>query len=145
MFARFEQVMTDLTRGTVRWFSGRCHSPLGTQLKITLAASVLEAPPVRCEGVTCIACHRIPEHYSRSTAARRLASGDIYQPVGVSGNGASLWETIQRAGELKLGMHADPYHVKSFHGGPKQGEPEQVAPAQAIHESSRFFKPNKKW
>ena len=100
MFSRFEQAMTDLTRGTVGSFCVRCHSPVGTQLKIPRAASMLEAPPVVREGVTCIACHRIREHYWRSNGDRRIEPGDIHQPVGASGNGAGLREAIQRADEL---------------------------------------------
>lgn len=134
MFSRFEQAMTDLTRGTVWSFSARCHSPVGTQLKIPRAASMLEAPPVVREGVTCIACHRIREPYWRSNGDRRIASGDVHQAVGSSGNGVGLREAIQRADELKLGVHADSYHAKTFHGEPERGQPER-----AIPKSSCFF------
>ncbi|MDG2224221.1 MAG: multiheme c-type cytochrome [Rubripirellula sp.] len=158
MFSRFEQAMTDLTRGTVGAFCVRCHSPVGTQLKIPRAASMLDAPPVVREGVTCIACHRIREHYGRSNGDRRIEPGDIYQPVGASGNGAGLRDAIRRADELKLRVHAEPNHASTFHGdsahgspaqgspaqgSPAQGSPAQGSPGQAIHKSSYFFEPLK--
>ncbi len=40
MFNRFEQAMTEYTKGTVGSFCVRCHSPVGTQLKIPRAASL---------------------------------------------------------------------------------------------------------
>ncbi|MEM1069202.1 MAG: multiheme c-type cytochrome, partial [Planctomycetota bacterium] len=121
MFHRFEQAMTDLTRGTVGSFCVRCHSPVGTQLEIPRASSLLEAPPVVREGVTCIACHRVREHYWRSNGDRRIEPGDIHQPVGSSGNGAGLAEAIRRADELKLRYHSNSEQGGSYHGGSHNG------------------------
>jgi hypothetical protein len=131
MFHRFEQAAIDLTQGTVGTFCMRCHSPVGTQLKIPRAASILEAPPVVREGVTCIACHRVREHYWRSNGDRRIEPGDIHQPVGSSGNGAGLAEAISRANELKLRFHSESDDAGSYHDGPRQ----------SIHKSSYFFEP----
>lgn len=124
MFNRFEQAMTEYTKGTVGSFCVRCHSPVGTQLKISRASSLLEAPPVVREGVTCIACHRVREHYWRSNGDRRIEPGGIHEPVGATSNGASLAEAVSRASELKL-----------------KTSPHQTGPGQDIHGSSFFFEP----
>ena len=124
MFNRFEQAMTEYTEGTVGSFCVRCHSPVGTQLKIPRATSMLEAPAVVREGVTCIACHRVREHYWRSNGDRRIEPGDIHQPIASTSNGASLANTIHRSDELKL-----------------KTSPHQTGPGQPIHKSSYFFEP----
>jgi hypothetical protein len=124
MFHRFEQAMTEYTEGTVGSFCVRCHSPVGTQLKIPRAASVLEVPPVVREGVTCIACHRVREHYWRSNGDRRIEPGDIHQPIGGASGGAGLARAISQAAELKL-----------------KTSPHQTGPGQSIHKSSYFFEP----
>ena len=124
MYQRFEQAMTDYTRGTVGSFCVRCHSPVATQLKIPRSASVLDAPQVVREGVTCISCHRIREHYGRSHGDRRIEPGDIYQPVGGGSNGAGLAHAINDAEKYKL-----------------KTSPHQTGPGQPIHRSSYFFKP----
>jgi nitrate/TMAO reductase-like tetraheme cytochrome c subunit len=124
MFNRFEQAMTELTEGTVGSFCVRCHSPVGTQLKIPRATSMLEAPPVVREGVTCIACHRVREHYWRSNGDRRIEPGDAHQPIGGTSNGAGLANAISQAAELKLNTSS-----------------EQTGPGQDIHASSFFFEP----
>ena len=124
MYQRFEQAMTDYTRGTVGSFCVRCHSPVATQLKIPRSTSVLDAPQVVREGVTCISCHRIREHYGRSHGDRRIEPGDIYQPVGGGSNGAGLAHAINDAEKYKL-----------------KTSPHQTGPGQPIHRSSYFFKP----
>ncbi len=124
MFQRFEQAMTEYTRGTVGSFCVRCHSPVGTQLKIERAASILEAPPVVREGVTCIACHRVREHYWRSNGDRRIEPGDIHQPVGSGSCGHGVADAVSQANELKL-----------------KTSPHQTGPGQSIHRSSYFFEP----
>lgn len=125
MFARFEQAMTELTRGTVGSFCVRCHLPVGIQMDVPRAASVLEMPAVVREGVTCIACHRINEHYWRSSNGdRRIEPGGPFHPVGGTSNGAGLAEAVNNADALKLKTH-----------------PNQVGPGQPIHNSSYFFEP----
>lgn len=124
MYQRFEQAMTDYTRGTVGSFCVRCHSPVATQLKIPRSASVLDAPQVVREGVTCISCHRIREHYSRSNGDRRIEPGDIYQPMGAGSNRTGLERAL---------AEADKYKLKT--------SPHQTGPGQPIHRASYFFKP----
>lgn len=124
MFNRFEQAMIDYTRGTVGSFCVRCHSPVGTQLKIPRAASLLEVPPVVREGVTCIACHRVREHYWRGNGDRRIEPGDIHQPIAGTSGGAGVANAVSRAADLKL-----------------KTSPHQTSPGQSIHKSSYFFEP----
>ncbi|QDV82544.1 multiheme c-type cytochrome [Stieleria magnilauensis] len=124
MFNRFDQAMTELTEGTVGSFCNRCHSPVQTQLKIPRSTSVLDAPPVVREGVTCIACHRINEHYWRSNGDRRIVPGNIHAPVYGGRGGAGVREAIANADTLKLKL-----------------SPEDTGPGQAIHLQGRFFQP----
>ena len=124
MYQRFEQAMTDYTRGTVGYFCVRCHSPIATQLKLPRSQSMLEMPQIVREGVTCISCHRIREHYSRSHGDRRIEPGDIYQPIGGAGTGEGLANAIKDAKKYKL-----------------KTDPNQKGPGQPIHRSSYFFEP----
>ncbi|MEM9367380.1 MAG: multiheme c-type cytochrome [Planctomycetota bacterium] len=124
MFQRFEQAMVDLTKGTVGSFCNRCHSPIATQLKIPRHTSILDAPPVVREGITCISCHRIREHYGRSHGDRRIEPGNIHAPVGSGGNGAGLQAALAKANKLKLKTSSS-----------------QKGPGQAIHNGSYFFEP----
>ncbi|NND96306.1 MAG: cytochrome C [Pirellulaceae bacterium] len=125
MFNRFEQSMQEYTKGTVGHFCQRCHSPVGTQLKIPRAASLLEAPPVVREGVTCIACHRVNEHYWRgSNGDRRIEPGNIHMPVRGTSNGQGVASAVARANELKLKLTPDP-----------------TLPGQPMHNGSKFFQP----
>ena len=124
MFNRFEQAMTELTQGTVGSFCVRCHMPVGTQLKVPRQSSLLDAPPVVREGVTCVACHRVREHYWRSNGDRRIEPGDIHAPIYGSSGGAGVAEAVRRADELKL-----------------KTAPCQTGPGQKMHAEGRFFEP----
>ncbi|MEM9588753.1 MAG: multiheme c-type cytochrome [Planctomycetota bacterium] len=123
MFNRFEQYMIEHTEGTVGHFCQRCHSPVGTQLKIPRTLSVLDAPPVVREGVTCIACHRVNEFYWRSHGDRRIEPGDIHQPVNSAGDGQGLRNALAQAGKLKL-----------------KTDPGDTGPGQKIHRAAFFSK-----
>ena len=124
MFQRFEQAMTEYTRGTVGAFCVRCHLPVGTQLGIDRTVSMLDAPPVLREGVTCISCHRVREHYGRSNGDRRIEPGNIHAPVGGGSCGTGLQNAIAQADSLKL-----------------KTSTEQTGPGQPVHASSYFFEP----
>ena len=125
MFNRFEQAMQEYTQGTVGHFCQRCHSPVGTQLKIPRTASLLEAPPVVREGVTCIACHRVNEHYwVGSNGDRRIEPGNIHQPVNSGGSGAGVAAAVANAEQLKLKL-----------------SPHDKRPGQPMHKRARFFEP----
>ncbi|MCO8120469.1 cytochrome c family protein [Stieleria sp. TO1_6] len=124
MFNRFEQAMTELSEGTVGSFCVRCHSPVQTQLKLSRAASILDAPPVVREGVTCIACHRVNEHYWRSNGDRRILPGNLHAPVYGGRGGEGVDQAIANADQLKLKL-----------------SPDDQGPGQAIHLEGRFFQP----
>ena len=126
MFQRFEQAMTEYTRGTVGSFCVRCHSPVGTQLNMPRSASVLDAPPVVREGVTCIACHRVNEHYWRSNGDRRIVPGNIHQPVYGTSGGSGVAQAVANASQLKLKL-----------------SPHDKRPGQPMHREGRFFAPLK--
>ena len=81
MFQRFEQLVTDLTRGTVGTFCMRCHAPVATQMNYPRQASLLEGPHVFREGITCVACHRVVERYGRVNGERRIEPGTVFDPV----------------------------------------------------------------
>lgn len=124
MFHQFNDAMVQYTRGTVGSFCVRCHLPVGTQMGYQAHHNVLDAEPVVREGVTCIACHRINEHYWKTNGDRRIEPGDIHAPVGRSGNGHGLYDALAQAEKLKL----KPYSGDS-------------SPGQDIHNGSYFFKP----
>ncbi|MEL6106522.1 MAG: multiheme c-type cytochrome [Planctomycetota bacterium] len=124
MFNRFEQSMTEYTRGTVGSFCVRCHSPIQTQLKLPRSTSPLDAPAVVREGVTCIACHRVNEHYWRSNGDRRIEPGNIHAPVYGSAGGTGVRAAIAQADKLKLKL-----------------SPHDTRPGQPIHTEGRFFQP----
>ncbi len=125
MFQRFEQVMQEYTQGTVGSFCVRCHSPVATQLELPRSTSVLDMPPVVREGITCIACHRVNEHYWRgSNGDRRIEPGDIHQPVGSGSHHTGVADAVAHAEELKLKL-----------------SPHQTGPGQPMHSASFFFEP----
>ncbi|MEM1228288.1 MAG: multiheme c-type cytochrome [Planctomycetota bacterium] len=126
MFNRFEQAMTDLTLGTVGSFCVRCHLPVAIQLEIPRTQSILDAPAIVREGVTCIACHRINEYYGRSHGDRRIEPGGIHAPVGRGGSGTGLAAALAAPDKYKL-----------------KTSPGQKGPGQDIHNGSYFFAPLK--
>lgn len=126
MFHRFEQSMAELTQGTSGHFCVRCHLPVGTQMNMPRSANVLDAPPVVREGVTCIACHRVREHYWRTNGDRRIEPGDIHAPVSSGGNGAGVARAISEADRLKLKLSSA-----------------DKGPGQKMHREAFFFEPLK--
>ncbi len=135
MFQRFEQAMTELTEGSVGSFCVRCHLPVGIQLALPRTLSVLDAPPVVREGVTCIACHRIREHYGRTHGDRRIEPGSIHDPVGRGGRWDAGGPVPGGPGPGLARVLADPAgHKVKVHGG-------VTGPGQPIHAGSYFFEP----
>lgn len=124
MFQRFEQKMTELTRGTVGHFCQRCHAPVATQIELPRYATILDAPPIVREGITCVACHRVAESYGKTHGGRRIEPGDIFAPVAAGGDGAGVANAIADRERLKI----------------KTG-PDEIGPGQAIHRGAHFFEP----
>ena len=124
MFQRFEQAMQDLTHGTVGSFCVRCHAPVATQLNIPPAMTILDAPPVVREGITCIVCHRVNESLGRTNGDRRIEPGDTHAPIYGSSNGDGVREARSKAAELKLKLDAN-----------------DSGPGQAMHQHCGPFEP----
>ncbi len=122
MFQKFEQRITDLSQGTVGYFCYRCHAPVATSMGEDRTTPLWEMPLVSREGVTCIACHRINERYTKANGERRIVPGDIHAPVygGIGGEGVA--EVIAKK---------DHFKVKT--------SPDQQGAGQAIHLEGRYF------
>jgi len=102
MFHKFEQIINDLSSGTVRAFCVRCHQEVGTQRGEPRAAALWERSEVAREGVTCITCHRITEEYAKVNGQRTVQPGTISRPVTSSGNGSKFYEILK---------HREDYHI----------------------------------
>ncbi|MEZ6150880.1 MAG: multiheme c-type cytochrome [Pirellulaceae bacterium] len=91
MFNKFEQKMTELTQGTVGTFCFRCHAPAAVQMGFPRSGSIVDAPLVFREGVSCVACHRVKEAYGRVNGERRIEPGPIQAPVygNIGGDGVA--------------------------------------------------------
>jgi len=123
MFQRFEQTLVDLSRGTVGSFCMRCHSPIATQIQYPRDSSILEAPAVIREGITCIVCHRVVETYGKTHGSRRVEPGDVYAPVNSSTGDASLASALANKSDLKLRTSPqDPVPGQDIHAGVIQFE-----------------------
>ncbi|MEO0529126.1 MAG: multiheme c-type cytochrome [Planctomycetota bacterium] len=122
MYHKFEQIITELSNGTVGHFCQRCHSPVATAMYEPRSMSLNDMAPAAQEGVTCIACHRVNQRWGKSNGDRRIEPGDIYAPIygGVGGDGVAKAIADKKA-----------YKVKT--------SPEEKGPGQAIHTEGRFF------
>ncbi len=91
MFHKFEQKLTVLSSGTLGTFCTRCHAPVAVQMNFPRSGSIVDAPYVFREGVTCVACHRVKEAYGRVHGERRIEPGPIQAPVygGIGGDGVA--------------------------------------------------------
>lgn len=122
MFHKFEQKITELSNGTVGHFCTRCHSPVATAMYEPRSTPMAHMAETAREGVTCIVCHRVNQHWGKSNGERRIVPGDIYQPVygGVGGDGVAQ-------------VVADPkkYKVKL--------SPGEKGPGMEMHNEGRFF------
>ncbi len=125
MFQVFEQLISELSQGTVGYFCVRCHMPVATQMKsIERSTTILDAPVVIREGITCIACHRVNEMYNKVNGARRVEPGDIHAPVYGNVGGAGVNQAIAEKDKHKLKL-----------------SPDDKGPGQAMHLEGRFFEP----
>ena len=122
MFHRFEQTLNSLTKGTIGYFCLRCHSPIGTTLSHPREESIWDSIPAAHEGVTCIVCHRVREHYGKVNGDRRIEPGDQFAPVYGSGYGEKLREILAKKEHFK---------VKTSH--------DDKGPGQKIHQRVIHF------
>lgn len=122
MFQKFEQKISELSQGTVGYFCYRCHSPVATSIGFDRTTPLWEMPQVAREGVTCVACHRINERYTKANGERRVVPGDIHAPVYGSIGGEGVTRAIAKK---------DHYKVKT--------SPAEKGAGQAIHLEGRYF------
>ena len=90
MFNKFEQTITDLTKGTIGYFCMRCHAPVATTMGLRRDQAIWDGPRVFREGVTCVACHRVKTPYTKVNGERRMEPGDIHAPVYGAGTGTGV-------------------------------------------------------
>lgn len=102
MFHKFEQKITELSQGTIGTFCVRCHAPVATQLNFPRSGSLVDAPSVFREGVTCVACHRVRTPFGKVNGERIVQPGPLQAPVygGIGGDGVA--EAISKADNYKL-------------------------------------------
>ncbi len=102
MFNKFEQKMAELTQGTVGTFCVRCHAPAAVQMGFPRSGSIVDAPLVFREGVSCVACHRVKEAYGRVNGERRIEPGPIQAPVYGSIGGDGVARAINDKDNYKI-------------------------------------------
>lgn len=102
MFHKFEQTITELSRGTVGYFCLRCHAPVATIQEYPRHLPIIDAPQVFKEGVTCVACHRVQERYGRVNGERRIEPGTVHDPVFGTLGGDGLREVIAKKDFYKV-------------------------------------------
>ncbi len=122
MFQKFEQKITDVSKGTVGYFCLRCHSPVGTSLRMPRDLPLWDQPEVAREGVTCVACHRVNQRYGKANGERHIIPGDVYAPVYGGKGGVGVAEVI---------ANKETYKVKT--------SPAEKGPGQPIHREGRYF------
>ena len=94
MFHKFEQKFQELTQGTVGTFCVRCHQQVGTQLGEARETPLWARSQISREGVSCITCHRVKEHYAKVNGERRVEPGKIYEPVYGSGEKSVIKDVL---------------------------------------------------
>ena len=122
MFQRFEDTINKLTQGTIGYFCMRCHAPVATTMGLRRDQSIFDGPPVFREGVTCVACHRVKENYTKTNGERRIEPGDIHEPV-YSGTG--------QLGSEIVAKYKDYFKVKT--------SPDDQGPGQPMHRRAIQF------
>ncbi|MEZ6134814.1 MAG: multiheme c-type cytochrome [Pirellulaceae bacterium] len=107
MFHKFEQAITQLSQGTVGTFCMRCHAPVAMQMGFPRHESMVDAPYVYREGVTCIACHRVAEAYGKVNGERRIEPGNLNDPVygSIGGDGVARVIADKDHFKVKLDSH----------------------------------------
>ncbi len=107
MFHKFEQKITELSQGTIGTFCMRCHAPVAVQMNFPREASIVDAPYVYREGVTCVACHRVKEFYGRVHGERRIEPGGLQEPVYGSIGGDGVARAIADKDNFKIKLDAN--------------------------------------
>ena len=122
MFHRFEDTINELAQGTIGYFCMRCHAPVATTMGLRRDQAIWDGPRVFQEGVTCVACHRVKETYTKANGERRIEPGDIYDPV---------YGATDQVGSQIVGKYKDYFKVKT--------DPNDSSPGQPIHRRAIEF------
>ncbi len=121
MFQRFEDTINKLTSGTIGYFCMRCHAPVATTMEHPRDQAIYDGPRVFREGVTCVACHRVNEAYTKSNGERRIEPGDIFEPVYGGGDGSGNEIAVAYQNLFKVKTNAadtsptQPIHSRGIH------------------------------
>lgn len=107
MFNKFEQKINDLAQGTINSFCVRCHASVGTALGERRDIALWERSKASREGITCVTCHRIGEAYGKVNAARRIAPGDIHEPVFGPFDSQGVLKAIGNARKYRILVSSD--------------------------------------
>lgn len=107
MFNKFEQKINDLASGTIKTFCLRCHASVGTSLGESRDIPLWERSQASREGITCITCHRVGEAYGKVNGARRIAPGDIHEPVIGAFDSEGVLQVIGNARKYKVLVSSD--------------------------------------
>jgi len=107
MFHKFEQAISQISQGTIGTFCVRCHAPVATQAGYPREASILDAPYVYREGVTCIACHRVQEAYGLVNGERRIEPGQLHDPVFGSIGGDGIARVLAERDNFKVKLDSN--------------------------------------
>jgi len=102
MFHKFEQIINDLSKGTVGSFCVRCHQQVGTQRGELRETPLWERSQISREGVTCITCHRVSAEYGKVNGERTVQPGDISRPVFGTGRDSKLKEILSQKDAYKI-------------------------------------------
>ncbi len=107
MFHKFEQKLQELASGTLGTFCMRCHAPVAVQMNFPREASIIDAPLVFREGITCVACHRVKEAYGRVHGERRIEPGPTQAPVYGNIGGEGVARAIADKDNYKIKIDAN--------------------------------------
>lgn len=105
VFNAFAGKLLKLTNGTNGDFCIRCHTPVGMNLGEPEFMSTMDRHPTSREGITCIACHRLSQSYSKVSGRLAIAEGDIYKTIYGPGGNEELKRVIAGNG---FSVNADP-------------------------------------
>lgn len=115
MFHKFEQRINDLSQGTIGYFCYRCHAPIGIIMGLRRDQPIWTGPRVFREGVTCVACHRVKEHYGKANGERRIEPGTIYDPVYGAGDGLGVAQVIRDKDQFKVSTDRNEKNSQAIH------------------------------
>ncbi|MGD8396267.1 MAG: multiheme c-type cytochrome, partial [Candidatus Eiseniibacteriota bacterium] len=98
VFNAFHSALLTLTNGTNGDFCIRCHDPVGMNLGEPEVMTNIDRHPTSREGITCVVCHRLKNHYGKVSGRLAIVEGDIHDTIYGSAGGAELQRVIDEGG-----------------------------------------------